>query len=410
LPLEDLLKVLYAPQEAFKKIIENPKYLIPLLMLLLFVLAQLGASYVVSTKQYFEQTLPSGQNGDIWTENATFWTANAGVIISNNYSNFINATNVNLINGPHYGNSSIQFAIPNSTQLIANINNLGQSVNCSADGFKNLSLRIEIAAPETKPTNVSMYLYSLGSSNFYYDLTGAFSNSTTNVWNNITIPVGSGNWVSSGQSANWQNITGLGIAFTWSSSSNIILRIDGLFFRGIYQNVNTIAIGGSITDYASNALNFVTQFVIQWLALTGVIYVTIKWLKGAVTDEFLKKKLERAWKPVMVAVGFALVIAVIQAFVTLATYTALPNLNYPLELLSGVPGEADVASKAILDATNTVLQADFYIKVAAYLWVSGLCALIFRSIMTTATKAKAIIVLAAAFIVQFLLFLFGLIS
>ncbi len=399
MPLEDLLKVLYAPQEAFKKITENPKYLIPIVMLLLFVLAQLGASYVVSTKQYFEQTQPIGQNGDIWTENATFWTANQGVTISNNYSDFINATNNNLINGPHYGNSSIQFAIPNSTQLTANMNSLGQSVNCGASGFKSLSFRIEMAAPDAKPTNVSLYLYSLGSSNFYYDLTGAFSNSTINVWNNITIPVGSGNWISSGQLANWQNITGLGIAFTWSSSSNINLRIDGLFFRGIYQNVNDIAGGASITDYASNALNFVTQFVIQWLALTGVIYATIKWLKGTVT-----------WKPVMVAVGFALIIAVIQAFVTLATYTALPNLNYPLELLSGVPGEVDVASKAITDATITVLQADFYIKIAAFFWTSALCALIFRSVMTTVTKAKMIIVLAASFIVQFLLFLFGLIS
>ena len=134
-----------------------------------------------------------------------------------------------------------------------------------------------------------------------------------NVWNNITLEVGNGNWISVGN-ANWENITGLSLTFKWSNNSNIDVLIDGLFFRGIFKN--QLELYGDLTYIGNSAIN-------------GLI----KGLKGNVI-----------WRPLMIAIGYALVALVIQAFIVAVVYTTLPNLHYPLEVLSFVPGESQAAS------------------------------------------------------------------
>jgi hypothetical protein len=268
------------------------------------------------------------------------------------------------------------------------LNNLDGSVNCGANGFKNVSLRVKIVTPDVKPENMSLYLYSLSASNFYYDLTNAFSNSTVNVWNNITLPVGSGDWLSSNTAASWENITSLKMDFAWSSNSSIDLRIDGLFFRGVFKDPLEIY---GVSYFATSALNGVTPFLFQWLLLTGLMYVIIKGLKGNVT-----------WKPLMVAVGFALVTMVVQALILIVTYTTLPNLYYPLEVLAGVPGEFDVAYQVILNAIATVTLIGGIVQVAVYVWTIALGAIITRAI-TTFGWLKSLLVSGASFLLTLLI-------
>ncbi|HLE75200.1 MAG TPA: hypothetical protein VI864_04050, partial [Candidatus Bathyarchaeia archaeon] len=269
----DILKVLYAPHKVFKEIIQNPRYLGPFILLIIFVVAQIGAAYIVASKSFVEQTMPVSDQGDAWTQNAALWRADATV--SNNTADYINST--------YYGSTSIEFVASNASSVWMELNNLDGSVDCGVDGFKNVSLRIKIVTPDVKPENVSLYLYSLSASNFYYDLTNAFSDSTVNVWNNITLPVGSGDWSNSSADAKWENITGLKMEFTWSSNSSIDLRIDGLFFRGVFKDPLELY---GISYFASSALSAVTPFLFQWLLLTGLMYVIIKGLKGNVV-----------WKP-----------------------------------------------------------------------------------------------------------------
>jgi hypothetical protein len=269
------------------------------------------------------------------------------------------------------------------------LKDLGGSVNCGADGFKNISLRVKLVTPDVKPENVTLYLYSLSDLNFfYYDLTSLFSSSTVNVWNNITIPVGSGDWRSSNTAASWKNITSLKMDFAWSSNSSIDLRIDGLFFRGVFKDPLEIY---GISYFASSALNVITPFLFQWLLLTGLMYVIIKGLKGNVT-----------WKPLMVAVGFALVIMVIQALIMIATYTTLPNLYYPLEVLAGVPGEFNVAYQVILDAIATVTLVGNIVQAVVYVWVVALGAIITRAI-TAFGWLKSLLVSGASFLLSLLI-------
>jgi hypothetical protein len=243
--------------------------------------------------------------------------------------------------------------------------------------------------PDVKPENVSLYLYSLSASNFYYDLTNAFSNSTVNVWSNIiTSPFDSGDWSNSSADAKWENITGLKMEFTWLSNSSIDLRLDGLFFRGNFKDPLEIY---GVSYLATSALNAVTPFLFQWLLLTGLMYVIIKGLKGNVT-----------WKPLMVAVGFALVTMVVQALILIVTYATLPNLYYPLEFLAGVPGEFDAARQVILNAIATVTLIGSIVQIAVYVWTITLGAIITRAI-TEFGWLKSLLVSGAGFLLTLLI-------
>jgi hypothetical protein len=366
---QELLEVFYAPHRAFKKIVQNPKFLGPLLIVVIFVAVQVSSAYVVASRSYLEQTLPTGEQGDTWTENAVLWQASSGVTIANNHVDYINGSAF------YYNNTSIEFTAHNSTGIQMFLNDFGSSVNCGADGFKSLSIRVKIVSPSAIPQNVMLYLFSLSSpANFFsYDLTGAFSNSTIleqHFWNNITVPVGTTDWVSSNSAVSWGNITGLRMDFAWPVSSTIGVRVDGLFFRGPYK--------GSLDVYGSNvlinsALNSVTPFLFQWLLLTALMYLLIKGLKGNVV-----------WKPVMVAVGFALVTLVVQSLILLAAYTTLSNVNYPLEILANIPGESAVAYQAVQTTIAQVLLVGSIVQVVIWVWIFALGTFITRAVTAIA--------------------------
>ena len=374
MPVTDILKVLYAPHKVFKDIIQNPRYLGAIIILLLFVAAETGYYFVYGSKSYPEQTLPTEDVGDLWTGNATLWQANSGVIILNNYADFINSTAPSSDVPPYFGSSSLDFAASNSSNIQARLSDLDGQVNCGADGFKNMSLRIKLVTPDVKPESVTLVLYSMSDSNFFsYDLTSLISNGAVNVWNNITVPVGSGAWLSSNSAASWKNITSLKMEFTWSANSSVDLRVGGLFFRGIYNNVvESYGIEYLLFNFA---LSSSTHYILQWFLLTALMYVIIKGLKGSVV-----------WKTLMVAVGFALVTQVVQAIIFLATYASLPNLYLPIEALASVPGELNmVMPNAILDALNTINLIQSVATITVFVWTIALGAIVTRAITGTAT-------------------------
>jgi len=361
--VEDILKVLYAPHKAFKKIVQEPKYFGPIVILVIFVVAQLGSYYVIASKSYSEQTMPMGDQYDLWTQNATLWQATPGVTITNNYVDFINATPVESYYPVYYGNSSVEFAASNSSNIQMELLDLNGSVNCGSDGFKNVSIRVKIVTPDVKPESVTLYLYSLSDSNFSYDLTSEFSSSTANVWNNITVPVGSeSSWTSSSAAAEWENITGIKMEFTWSTDQSVNVLVDGLFFRGLFKDPLELY---GVAYIASIALNAITPFLFEWLLLTGLMYLIIKGLKGNVV-----------WKPLMIAVGFALVTMAIQAIIVSVIYATLPKLYYPLEYWTDVYGESQAVHQLYIATTATAAQISGYVQMAIYVWTVGLCAII----------------------------------
>lgn len=372
----DILQVLYAPHKVFKKIVQNPGYLGPFLLLIIFVLAQVGGSYVVASRSYIEttapQTAPLMAQGDLWTEAASFWHANEGVTVSNNTVDYVNGT---------LAATSIEFTASNASNVWMELNFDG-SVNCGADAFQDVSFRVKQVTPDVAPENVSLYLYSLSGSDFYYDLTSAFSNSAVNVWNNITLSIGagSGGWVSNG--GTWENITGLKLDFAWSESGNVDLRVDRLFFKGDYEGLYDLY---GISYIANAALNAFAPFLFEWLLLTGLMYVMIKGLKGNVV-----------WRPLMVAVGFALIVIVIQSVILVGVYATLPNVYYPLAVLAGAPGEFEASYQVVLDTIASVTLATAVVQAAIYIWTVALGTFIVRAVTSDAKIAEQLSTGAAA--------------
>jgi len=355
----EILKVFYAPHKVFKEIVQKPSYIAPLVVLVLFVIVQFGSSYVVASRSFIEQTMPTEVQKDAWTENATLWRAGSRVVISENNFDFINAS-------AYYNNTSIEFKVSNSSSIQIELTALDGSVNCGADGFKNMSFRTKILAPSTKPENVTLLLYSLGVSNYFtYDLTPAFSNYTANVWNNITVPVGSGSWLTNGV-PNWENVTSLRIDFQWETESNLDLRIDGLFFRGIYKT--QIEIYGN-AYLLSSAFGSATDFLLQWVVLAAVMFLLIKGLKASVF-----------WKPLLISVGVALIILVVQSIALSAAFSTLPNLYYPIEYLAGVSGEFEAAYKVLVDSVASVNTITGAVIIIILAWNVALGAFIVREV------------------------------
>jgi len=373
--LKNIFKVIYAPREAFKEIIQNPKYIGPILIMILFAAANMGYVYTIVSKTYVEQTLPTAEQLDKWTENSTFWTRAPGVAVKDNF--------VDYINGTYYGNRSIEFSINNSKQIFMQLSAIGP-INCSGqDGYKNLYLRIKRTSPDDTPENATIYLFSATSSDyFYYNLTEKFSNSARNVWNNLTIPLDSPLWNSSAN-ADWGNITDLELEFAWLNDSNIILLVDGLFFGGIFkseaENATSYMLNFSIVSFM--------QFTIRWVFLGGILYIMTKAFRA-----------KTVWRPLLILVGFALVTMFVQAVINVAAFSTLPRLDYPLEFLGGVKGETENAYNKIMEKTLLVSQISGYIQIAIIFWTIALCAIATR-LLTEFSWSKSFLVATVAYFV-----------
>jgi hypothetical protein len=375
-----IFKVIYAPRETLREVAQNPKYIGPVLIMVLFIAANLSSAYVLVTKTYVEETLPSSVRLDEWTENATRWASLIGVPPIENFTDFIA--------GYYYGNRSIEFSAESSDKISMQLQDIGP-VNCSnQEGFTKLYLRVKWASPNHQPKNVSLYLYSTNSlSNFFYrNITGEFTNATANIWNNLTIPLADDDWHGTA-TANWSEITGLMLEFTWNQTSNIRVLIDGLFFGGIFKPY-----AESVTSYmAVYALYSFMQFIIRWVLLGGVIYILTKAFKA-----------KTVWRVMLILAGFALVTMFIQAAISTAAFSTLPTLKYSFEYMGGVEGEAESAYQKIAEETWLVNLVYSGIQVAMLMWTVSLCAIAVRLTTEFSWTTSLLIAFVAYFVAVFI--------
>ena len=356
--LKDILRVLYEPHKVFKDVVKNPSYLGPMILLLLFVISQIGSAYIVGSRSFVEQTIPIRDNRDKWTENSLTWTSIPQVSIKNNTIDFINSTF-------YYGTTSIEFDAVNLENLGIEVSDFGESVNCGIEGFNNVSIRIKINSPDNSPSSVMLTLYSLSDSNYIYDISGEFENYQGS-WKNLTLPVGSGEWIRSGSEATWENITGINLEFEWVTNSTINLLVDGLFFRGTFKS--PLEVDG-FSYFLNNAINSTVPFLFQWIAIAGIMYFILKWMK-----------IEIDWKPLLVAIGFTLILLVIQGFILNILYTSVPDIYYPLEVLAGTPGEFEVAYQIIYDKISPIYNVQTAITLAINIGIIILGAIVAKTV------------------------------
>ena len=377
-----MLKVLYSPLKTLKEVIQNPKYIGPLLIMILFVAVNIASTYVVFSKQYYEQILPNGTNLDVWTESSTFWTSNANITESSD-----------AINGSIYGSVSIAFSAQNTSQVSTQLTGIG-TVNCTyPDNFYRLSFRTKLISPGS-PENVTIQVFSLNSSSdyFYSDLTQEFQNAAyNNIWNNITIQLASSNWTSSNSNADWGSVTGLQLNFTWSTSSNVSLLVDGLFFHGPYKSLIETAGASYLFEYA---IGDVFQFVIMWILLTGLIYMLVKAFKGKIV-----------WKPALIAVGFILITMFIGGLINAISYSTLPTIHYPFEIIGGVQGEGTAAANLIASQISLVTQIDTIVEFLVWAWTAVLAMIVVRT-TSEFSWAKSVAVALIAYLITLIITFF----
>jgi hypothetical protein len=353
----EVLKVLYTPRKALKEIIQNPRYIGTFFVLVLFVAANVGSQYFISSKSYTERILPNGALLDEWTENATLWTSNVVPVPSGDS-----------INGTHYGNQSLEFSVTNASQVWMELNGIG-NIDCSAAGGYNVSsFRVKWTSPIDKPVNMTVQMLSAGTSDYFYNtLTEDSFNVTYSIWNNLTIPLGpvaTPGWSSSGPGADWGNITGLKLEFTWPTSSNITLRLDSIVFHGVFRSfLESEGMGYLLSD----GLFYVMQFAFMWIVFGGLVYLLIRLMGG-----------KPVWRTVLVVVAFVLMIMFVQALVNAVAYATLPNLYYPLDYLGGVQGEGAAAINTLASQTWLVSEVTTAMQIITLIWTIGLAAIAVR--------------------------------
>jgi len=311
-----IFKTMYSPFKTFKEIIQNPKYIGPILIMILFVLASIGSEYARASKLHVQQTLPSTldlYNPDPWTENCTMWISNGEIPCNSN--DFL------------LGHKSIQFSITNNDTLWMKLENIGQ-INClSTDGYKNLTFCIKWINPTADPPqNASLYLFSMDTTDhFYYDLAELINQTENDKWNNFTIPVGfdAGQWVNSSAQTAWNNITGLKLDLVWaqSSRSNLTILVDRLYFQSANFEPLINSMGSIIV--ARNAFNAVTTFSIYWMLSGMAMFIAGKLFR-----------IKAEFKVFLIIVGYALIAMVVMQVLFNILYLLISPLYITIDAIS----------------------------------------------------------------------------
>jgi hypothetical protein len=342
--------------------------------------------------------------------NATYWRAGSNVDLTNNFDNYFNdtvyvanyATSYQL-----FGNFSMQAQANNTNTMLIALSDTS-NVDCTANGYQNLSISMQLVSPTSAPSNATLTLYSLSDSNYYtYDLTSAIASaSAINQWGNITVPVGptAAGWTEKG-TPSWQNITSLTLQFNYPQNTDISLRIGALFFRGEY--IQPLITNATQFLYVF-VMEFSLQFLATWLVLTGMIFLALKAFKATVV-----------WKPIFVAAGLTMIVMVIRMAITAAATATLPTMYYPFDVALGVMYDSfgsltfptqiaiPVAESAAQMANITASMATFktiltVLFVASYAWLAGLTTLMVKELKPEFTTMKCAIVAALSVAVTIL--------
>ena len=383
----EIIRVIYSPFKAFKEIVQNPRYLGPVMVMILFVAAYTGFSYVATSKLYDEQTLPSAlaSERDEWTENRTLWASNVSVPVESD----------DCLSGGWYGNKSIEFSIVDDRQIWMQLDP-AEPINCSgSDGYKKMSFRIKMIYPSTTELDeASLYLFSGQADYFYCNLIEQFASLNKSVWNNLTVTIGpESEWVEKGV-PDWSEVTSLGFRFMWSEDADLTVRIDGLFFRGVFKPIIE-NVPMSVFNYSVGAF---MQFTVKWVFLSGLLYIMIRAF-GAKTS----------WRPLLILVGFVLITIFIQAAINAVAFSTLPIIYRPLELVGGVGGEFEAAYNNFLGEIWLVDQIYRYVQIAVLVWTIALCSIATRE-LAEFSWTKSFLVSVVAYFVSMMAenFIFGL--
>jgi hypothetical protein len=370
--VQEVFEVLYSPVKAFKKIIEKRDFKGVILVLVLVIASMLISQYVVASKLLVETRTPEA---DDWTEMLVTphnWTSNG--------SPSWDAADYQM--GNDDGNYSISSLATDNTTIWLKLTDI-DPVSCSEDGQKELFFWIKwVNEGESSPTSGTLKLFS-GSEESYFeaDITSLLTSSGE--WANVTLNVGSGQSWTSYNSPDWQSITGLKFELNWSSSANLTMKIDGLFFRQFVPYLDAVGTGGVVQI---TLFSLGMPFIVDWILWSAILMVVAK---------LFQEDLGR-WANLLVIIGYTYITYAVYTLVNTAFLTSLPPINWYLD-----PSLA----QAVLNKLWVPLPAytiSLYLPVIGSIWTALLAAVVVRLILET-TWSKALTIALVAFGVNFVL-------
>jgi len=369
--IREIFEVLYSPVKGFKKIIEKPDFKAVILVLALVIASMVISQYVVASKLNLETRTPEN---DDWTETLTNqhnWTSN-GVLL-------LDATDYMI--GNTDGNHSISSSVTAETVWLK-LTDIG-SINCSEDDETELFFWIKwINEGELSPTNGSLKLFS-GSEDSYFEADIASLMGSSGEWANATLNVGSNQGWTSNNSPDWQSITGIEFKLDWSSSANLTLKIDGLFFRKFVSLVATGEFNALLPSIIIQAVLSVSMDLLIWSAILLIVAKVFQEELGA-------------WAKLVVVVGYSYITAVVYTLVSAAFISTFPPINAYLDaaILQNVLNELWVPLAAY--------QVYLYLPLVGSVWLALLASVIVR-LLTQTTWRKALLIGAVAFGIKIVL-------
>jgi len=374
LVVREVFEVLYSPVNAFRKIIEKPDFKGVLLVLVLVISSMIISQYIVASKLLLENRAPEN---DDWTElliNQHNWVSNGSPLLDETDYQMGNVD----------GNHSIASSVLTETSIWLKITDI-DSINCSETGYNELFFWIKWTHEEgLSPSLGTLKLFSDSDSYFESDISGLLKSNEE--WTNTTLNVGPDQGWTSNNSPDWQSITGIEFRLDWSSSANLTMKIDGLFFRKFSSPIIT---GQFSILLPSLLIQVVMNFAMNWILWAGILILVAK---------LFQEDLGR-WNVFFVIIGYSFIATVVYTLVSVVPLSTLPMLNVPLD--------AD-AFNALLDASWRPLlayQLWLYIPVIGEVWIAALGAVVVRLMKETAWS-KAATIAAVAFAIRFLLRVF----
>jgi len=375
LVVREVFEVLYSPVNAFRKIIEKPDFKGVLLVLVLVISSMIVSQYIVASKLLLENRTPEN---DDWTElltNQHNWVSNGSPSIDDTDYQMGNVD----------GNHSIASSVLTETSIWLKITGIG-SINCSETGYNELFFWIKWIHEEgLSPSSGTLKLFSSREDSYFEsDITSLLK--SNGEWTNTTLNVGPDQGWTSNNSSDWQSITGIEFILDWSSSANLTMKIDGLYFRKFSSPLIT---GEFSMLLPSLLIQVVLNFAMNWILWAGILIIVAK---------LFQEDLGR-WNIFFVIIGYSFIATVVYTLVNAVPLSTLPLLNVPLD--------AD-AFNALLDASWRPLlayQLGLYIPVIGEVWIAALGAVAVRLLKET-TWSKAATIAAVAFAIRFLLRLF----
>jgi len=361
----DIIRVLYAPHKVFKRVVEKPRILGPVLIMILFIVATVCSHFAWGSKIYFGKTIPYNMdqyNPDPWTDNSSMWASNANV-------------SQNTLDGL-YGYNSVQFNTANDTVIWAELNNIGPINFTELDDYKNLTFALKWLHAMTAPPEIArIYLFSESSDSYFYrELSEISSPSENDTWHNFTIPIGthSAGWINATSQTTWGVISGIKFNLTWAESarSDLTVLVDRVFFESEqFESLITSSYG----NIANLLLDALIGFSFTWMIIGLALF-----LAGRIAG------VKSSLMIFLIISGYAFITFVMMKIFFAVLYSSIAPVY--------IPFDATVTDPTL----QTILQISSYSVLLFPIWSIVLCSIGTRTFFNL-TSSKSILLAVVGF-------------